>query len=316
MRGWRKNNTKLLRPQRTKKGRILLHPLFFAVGIIYSILGELPLFLMSCLVAIEHECAHAFAAQKLGYKLNRIVLMPYGAIIDGDLKGIGIKDELIVAISGPLCNLCTALFFVAVWWFYPTAYAYTDTAYYSSLAIALVNLLPAYPLDGGRIFQCLLENALLKTRKFALSAETYARKISRGVTLFFALFLEFLFFFSLAHDKVFFSLFIFGAFLFFSAFGNKNNPIAYEKIDFSYKDALARGVVLKKVAVLASCPIKNAFKYLSRGAYLVLCVYDESGNFLFEIPQNQLNAMFISAPSPLTSLSSLYKKAQNLLKNE
>lgn len=271
---------------------------------------------MSCLVAIEHECAHAFTAQKLGYKLNRIVLMPFGAVIDGDLKGIGVKDELIVAISGPLCNLFTAFFFVALWWFYPTAYAYTDTAYYSSLAIALVNLLPAYPLDGGRIFQCLLENALSKTRKFSLSSETYARKISRGFTLLFAFILLFLFFFSLAHGQVFFSIFLFGTFLLLSAFGNKNNPIAYEKIDFSDYDALTRGVEIKKVAVLGSCPIKNVFKYLSRGTYLILCVYQENGKFLFEIPQNQLNAMFTHSPSPFASLESLYKNSQNVIKNE
>ena len=98
--------------------------------------------MLSCLVAVQHECAHAFAAAKLGYKLNKIVLMPFGAVIDGDMRGITFKDEIFVAICGPLCNLITAAFFVAVWWFAPTMYAFTDTAFYSSLAIALVNLLP------------------------------------------------------------------------------------------------------------------------------------------------------------------------------
>ena len=49
---------------------------------------------MSALVAVQHECAHAFAAAKLGYKLNAIVLMPFGAVIDGDLRGISFKDEI------------------------------------------------------------------------------------------------------------------------------------------------------------------------------------------------------------------------------
>ena len=79
---------------------------------------------MSAIVAIQHECAHAFAAAKLGYKLNKIVLMPFGAIIDGDMSGISFKDELLVAACGPLCNLCTAIFFIALWWLKPTMYAF------------------------------------------------------------------------------------------------------------------------------------------------------------------------------------------------
>ena len=126
------------------------------MGAWYAFTGELFLFLMSCLVALQHECAHAFAAAKLGYKLNRIVLMPFGAVIDGDLRGISLKDEIYVAICGPLCNLVTAAFFVAVWWCYPATYPYTDSACYSSLTVALVNLIPAYPLDGGRILKCAL----------------------------------------------------------------------------------------------------------------------------------------------------------------
>ena len=149
-----------------------VHPLFFLVGIWYACTGELFLFLLSGLVAVQHELAHAFAAAKLGYKLNSIVLMPFGAVIDGDLEGLTAKDEILVAFWGPFCNLLTAVFFVALWWFAPTMYAFTDVVFYSSLAIALVNLLPAYPLDGGRILRCFL------TRFFAKSTAdlTLARR--------------------------------------------------------------------------------------------------------------------------------------------
>ena len=80
-----------------KKPLFRLHPLFLIVGIWYACTGELFLFLLSALVAIQHECAHAFASARLGYKLNKIVLMPFGAIIDGDLQGISFKDEILVA---------------------------------------------------------------------------------------------------------------------------------------------------------------------------------------------------------------------------
>ena len=143
------------RARRVRKA-LKVHPLFLLLGVYYCFIGELPLFLLSALVALQHECAHAFAAAKLGYRLDRVVLMPYGAVIDGDLSGISFKDEIFVAVWGPLCNLVTAAGFAALWWIYPTAYAFTDTACYVSLAVALVNLIPAYPLDGGRVLRAAL----------------------------------------------------------------------------------------------------------------------------------------------------------------
>jgi stage IV sporulation protein FB len=264
---------------------------------------------MSCLVAVQHECAHAFAAARLGYKLNKIVLMPFGALIDGDLKGIGVKDELFVAICGPLCNLATAFLFAAIWWFAPTMYAFTDTAYYSSLAVALVNLLPAYPLDGGRILKCLIENSLRKSRRFSIGAEERAQKICRAITLVFALLCFVLFLFSYQNiGASVWSIFTFSLFLAFSAFRNKRNPSLYEKLDFSDLDALKRGVEIRKVAVLSSCPVKKVLKYLARGTYLVLELYDEQGNFVCEIPQNKLSEIFARAPSSQATLLSLCKK--------
>lgn len=285
--------------------KLRLHPLFVAVGIWYSFTGDLFLFLLSFLVAVQHECAHAFAAAKLGYKLNKIVLMPFGAVIDGDLKNISVKDEIFVALCGPLCNLITAGFFAAIWWFAPTMYAFTDTAYHSSLAIALVNLLPAYPLDGGRILKGILENSFAKSNALREKTQARAEKICRAVTFFFAALFFTFFVWSIARKEPNFSLFAFGLFLFFGAFGNRNEKAVYDKMDLSCKDALRRGVELKRVAVLGSCPIKNTFRYVTRGTYLVLEVYDENETHLFDLPQNELSTLFLLAKTPYDTLLDL-----------
>ena len=125
--------------------RISIHPLFLLTGIWYCFIGRLPIFFLSAIVALQHECAHAFAAAKLGYRLDRVVLMPYGAVIDGDLKGLTLKDEVFVAACGPLANLATSALFVALWWVFPSLYPYTDTACYASAFIGLLNLLPTIP---------------------------------------------------------------------------------------------------------------------------------------------------------------------------
>ncbi len=297
-----------LRPFTRKHARLRvfrLHPLFLAVGIWYAFTGELFLFILSALVALQHECAHAFAAAKLGYQLNAIVLMPFGAVIDGDLRGISLKDEIFVALCGPLCNLITAVFFVALWWLTPTMYAFTDTACYASLAIATVNLLPTYPLDGGRILQCALTRVFSKGDAQTSRAERRAEKICRGITFLFAAVFSLIFLRQCISQQPNFTLLAFTAFLIFGAIGNRDKAASYARMDFSCKNVLRRGAEIKRVAISASCPIKDALRFLSRGSYLVLEVYDEQENHLFDLPQNELSAYFLSAESPYTPLSEL-----------
>ncbi|MBQ8875922.1 MAG: hypothetical protein IJY63_00050 [Clostridia bacterium] len=315
-----KNNKAAKRKLCTRKPTRLrvfrLHPLFLAVGIWYAFTGELFVFFLSALVAIQHECAHAFAAAKLGYKLNAIVLMPFGAIIDGDLRGISFKDEIFVALCGPLCNLVTAAFFVALWWLVPTMYAFTDTACYTSLAIALVNLLPAYPLDGGRIFACALTRFFSRTDAQTGRAEERAQTVCRTVTLlfsaaFFAVFVQ-----QCLLRQPNFTLLAFAVFLFLGALGNRDKAATYSRMDFSCQNALTRGVEIRRVAVSERCPIKDALRFLSRGTYLVLEVYDEHENHLFDLPQNELSTYFLAAQSPYTPLGALRREAEKETKKQ
>lgn len=286
-----------------------MHPLFLLFGVWYAFKGELFLFLLSALVALQHECAHAFAAARLGYKLNKIVLMPFGAVIDGDLSGISFKDEIFVAICGPLCNLVTAGFFVALWWLAPTMYAFTDVACYSSLSIALVNLLPAYPLDGGRILKCALARAFAKSNPQEGKAERKAEKICRIVTLVFAAAILAVFVAQCIQRQPNFTLLAFGIFLSVGAFGNRDKSAAYARMDFSCTPPLKRGVEIKRVAVLDACPVKDVLRFLSRDAYLVLEVYDERERHLFDLSQNELSALFLQAETPYATLRDLRAKA-------
>ncbi len=309
MRGFKtKTNNRRERRQRRSLafGRLKIHPLFLLVGVWYAFTGDLFLFLVSTLVALQHECAHAFAAAKLGYKLRSVVLMPFGAVIDGDLRGISLKDEISVAISGPLCNLFTALLFGAIWWFAPTMYAFTDTAYYASLSIALVNLLPLYPLDGGRIFKCLLARALQTPTRQPQKAERLAATLCRAVTLFFAALLLLLFVLQWVKAQPNFTLLAFSLFLLFGGIGNKNKSAVYEKIDFSLPPPLRCGLVVKRVAIDGDCPIKDALRFLEKGSYLVLEVYDEGERRLFDLPQSKLSALFMQAKTPYDSLKTAY----------
>ncbi len=305
-----------------KKGRpfslfraLRLHPLFLLTGIWFACTGELFLFFLSTLVALQHECAHAFAAAKLGYKLNAVVLMPFGAVIDGDLRGISAKDEIFVALCGPLCNLVTAVFFMALWWVAPSTYPFTDTAFYTSLAIGLVNFLPFYPLDGGRILRGILARVFAKKQAQTALAEKRAGRICKGVTLLGAGTLLLCFLAQCIERSPNFTLLAFGLFLFVGGLGNKRGESVYEKVDMSFTPSLKKGVEIRRVAVADECPIKDVFPFLSRGSYLVLEVYDKEGGS-FDLPQNRLAAWFDRAATPYESLRELREKEKNAQKGE
>lgn len=107
-------------------------------------------FLAGLASVLIHELSHAKAAYERGYVLNRITLMPYGAVLKGGEK-IDSADQIFIAAAGPGANAALCLALYALWWRFPVTYAYTEALFDTSLAIGLFNLLPLYPLDGARI---------------------------------------------------------------------------------------------------------------------------------------------------------------------
>lgn len=180
-----------------------IHPLFFVFGLYFALTGKVFLFLTATLTALLHEFGHALAAEKLGYKMNKITLMPYGAVVNGAIGGLSYKDEVSVALAGPLTNLAICVLFSALWWAFPESYPYTDTVVLSNFSIATINLIPAFPLDGGRILSAALSMSFPR-RKVML-----AMKIS-GLVIGLALFGLFVYslFVKANISLLFFSLFI------------------------------------------------------------------------------------------------------------
>ncbi len=259
-----------------KKGRFSIHPLFLLFGVYYAFNGKFFVFLTYTVVAVMHEFAHAICAAKIGYRLERITLMPYGAVICGDMEGISFKDEIYVALAGPLINAAAALFFVALWWFVPDSYPFTDTAMLASVSIAAINLLPAFPLDGGRILFC----AIAKRK-----GERFSRRVCRAVSLGIGLILAALFVYTCFY-KVNLSLLFFSAFIIVGAFSKNGGD--YSKIRYNVSKTLEKGAEIKRVALLSTASVKKIIGYIERGKMLEICVYSENGELIKILNENQI----------------------------
>ena len=136
--------------------KFTIHPLFFAVMIFSALFGGFLVCIIFALTALLHECGHVFCAARLGYECRQIKLMPYGAAAVCDIDGINARDEALLALAGPAVNAAICVALAGLWWFFPDTYAFTDTVMAASAVMLAVNLLPAYPLDGGRLAKCAL----------------------------------------------------------------------------------------------------------------------------------------------------------------
>lgn len=243
--------------------RLSIHPLFFAFGVYYALTGKIFIFLIYTLVALLHELGHSFIADRHGYKLNKITLMPYGAVVSGKIDGLKPSDEIAIALAGPVTNILIAVFFAATWWVYPLSYAYTDTAAFANITIAVINLLPVFPLDGGRILL-----ALLSTKMQIKKAETICKILSAAV----AAALMTLFIISLFNTPNI-SLAFFAAFVIFGVFTRKKDSVYIKLYTGINPDALKRGMPCKKHGVSEEMTLKKLISVLDPNAINEVEVY-------------------------------------------
>lgn len=126
----------------------LTTPTYWLLGAITSLL-----FFGSVLF---HELAHAWVALRHGMSVNRITLFLFGGVAEMEEESPSASAEFWVAIAGPISSLFLAVAFYGLylvdrpidWLAAPTQYLATI-----NLLLALFNMIPGFPLDGGRVLR-------------------------------------------------------------------------------------------------------------------------------------------------------------------
>ncbi len=135
------------------KGRNFLFEienLLIIILISFFISDKIKLFLTSYFVCylfiIFHELAHIIFATIYGKKIKRIKLSLAGVCVTFNNDELKIVKKIIIYVAGPLSNVCLALIFKKI-----------DFVYEINLFLAILNLMPIYPLDGYNILLCVLD---------------------------------------------------------------------------------------------------------------------------------------------------------------
>lgn len=137
--------------------KLKLNNWFLAALIIFFLAGILLKALAVFISVLWHECAHAFAAVWLGYRVREVELLPFGGVARiENLNKAGARDEFIMAAAGPVSSLILA---AAIWCAVRNFHYYSEFYLFIldiNIMLAVFNLLPALPLDGGRMIRAIL----------------------------------------------------------------------------------------------------------------------------------------------------------------
>ncbi len=234
-------------------------------------------------VVAVHEFAHFFVAKKLGYKLGKFYIMPYGVCLNYNSNLFCANDELLIAMAGPLANYLLCVLCVAIWWLFPVTYYYLDYFCFCNLILATFNTLPCFPLDGGRVAVCLLSKKLEREK---------AVKITIVFNYIFSLALVVLFvlsiFKSVNYSYIFIAIFLFSGCI----SPQKYSSYQYLSLATNRKKLYQKGSSVKIFAISSSVCLYKIMAKFSKYKYNIVYVIFPNG-MVKVLSENNINNLAI-----------------------
>ncbi|MCL2846408.1 MAG: M50 family metallopeptidase [Firmicutes bacterium] len=123
----------------------------------FAIVGGFWPFAAALLFAvIVHEVSHIIAARAYGIRAGGMRILPFGAAVTIDADFLPPRDRVMILLAGSLGNAVVGLLISGMLWLAPAAFMLWEVMITAMAVPAILNLLPIYPLDGGKIITTLL----------------------------------------------------------------------------------------------------------------------------------------------------------------
>lgn len=244
--------------------------LTLALALALGITGEI----VALLIALcAHELSHLIAARAVGLEIDWIEIMPFGGAAHiANLYDAPPFPMAVVALAGPFANFLLAMCGAALGWWGALAFPEAARMVRVNAILMLFNLLPALPLDGGRVL-CAISGRFLGRRRATGLAVALAHVLALSLlALAVAAFVQ--------TRIVNVSLIIMSVFLIAASLTERR-----AMLDADTAGAVAKLCAVKKlparakiVAIDRAAPPASAARYMRRGEVTLFAMY-ENGQF-------------------------------------
>ncbi|CAH1201034.1 Stage IV sporulation protein FB [Paenibacillus sp. JJ-223] len=267
--------------------RITMHPFFVIIMLASVLTGHFIELVTLFAIVFIHECGHAAAAGLLGCRVLSIQMLPFGGVaVIEDRGNLTAGKEILIALAGPMQNMLmvgAALLILQLGVGDPEFIRYIIQG---NMLIALFNLLPVMPLDGGKIVQALVSlfapyySTLMWTYRIgilcSLGISGYA--ISRWLA---------------AGDGLPLNLLLIGVFLLYSNVTDfRNVPYRFIRFLMNREEVFVRhaiaGSLVQPIISFPAKPLDTILRLLKRERYHMIYVMNKEGRIMAVLPEQRL----------------------------
>lgn len=248
-------------------------------GMDWPAIGVLALLILSLFACVVlHEFGHALTAKRFGIDTKDIILSPIGGVARLNKIPEKPSQELLVALAGPAVNVVIAIILGLIAWIVlpsgvqingdsETAVFWIGNSipllFWMNLYLVLFNMIPAFPMDGGRVLR-----SLLAMRIGRLNATKWAAGIGRGLAILFIVF-------AIWQEELFLGLI--GLFVYFMA----SQELKMVKSDYLYRRFTAGEVTRSRFTLLPQHTlISEAIGFLQHSLETHFPLEEESGRIV------------------------------------
>ncbi|WP_150269350.1 M50 family metallopeptidase [Paenibacillus tepidiphilus] len=263
-----------------------LHPLFVLIMLLSVLTGQFLELLTLFAIVFVHEMGHVCAALWAGASVKSVQLLPFGGVaVIEDHGRLTAGREIGIALAGPLQNGIMITLVAGLQQAGIVGGGYPDYFIQANVIIALFNLLPILPLDGGKIVQAALSIAapyyftLLWSGRVSIAA-------SALVILYALLPLG-------TGGGLRLNLLMIGAFLLYSNITDQRN-LLYRFMAFlmnregAYERYLQSGSAARPIVAFSAKPLDDILRLFKRNQYHFIYVMNDNKDVVAVVPEQRL----------------------------
>lgn len=254
-------------------------------------------------IVVIHELGHVVAAQYYGWEVSEVQLLPFGGVAIIDEQGsVTAWEEIVVALAGPLQNalmiiLALLMKSTALW-----SDGWVDYFVQANMWIALFNLIPILPLDGGRVLQALLSYRI--SYYYTLKLTIWMSLLMSGALLSASVY-------NYPVAGLNLNLLVIAIFLLATNWYSYRN-LNYKFIRFLIgrnkraDKLLARGGLAQPIVVLGELSIAHITKMFRREKYHLIYVLNDNGTIRAIVPEHRIIHNIFIERRPISAVSELF----------